>query len=282
MKYNIPQGQLCSIGDVMTLKKFFEFLKNWGSELLTSLAILFKAIADLQVFGINILNIKTTNEKTRYIGWIVVICLLIYEIAKWQLLYKNLLKSDAIVRIKDYGSEEKKIRKGAFDDYFSENRINKFDTDIIATFETLYIEIFNIGRSDVKKVWSNIEWINEDGKIELSHQGRWYIASSNQYQKIEDLQYIDLDSNRHSRKLHFACINKNNKSSEFYGLCRDSDGKETWDSYPNFKLKKLHYSVKITLQGNGKFTQEFRYQVINKGGNLFIERGLTEESEKVT
>ena len=263
------------------MKKFWKFLKSNGGKIGIVISTIFTAISNSQVFGLNTIN-RLDNELSRFIGWIVLIFFLCLELLKWRNCYYELLKPTAILRIKEYGSEDKKLERGIWDSSYSEKLEIKTMSMVIDTFDTLYIEIFNTGKGEAIKVWSSIEWVDENNKIELIHQGRWHIASPNLNEKIEELQFVNFDSNGHPRKLHFACINKNGESNDFFGLCREMDGKEPWDLDQKYKLKKSRYLVKITLHGSHNLSQEFKYLITKKDGRLFIERGLTEVSEKVT
>lgn len=166
--------------------------------------------------------------------------------------------TNAILRIRDYGNQDK------------------------LGYDTLYIEIFNKQKMGVaEKVWAEIEWINENSAVKVSHRGRWHIATQTMKNETvkENLQYRNIDSNQAPQKLHFAWTPKNNTEKCFYGLERDMNGNDSW-GYPNYKLEAEEYTAKITLQGNNGVKQQFKYRVRNNNGKISIIEALTNESRK--
>jgi hypothetical protein len=175
--------------------------------------------------------------------------------------------SNPILRIRDYGNEPKNLYG-----------IN----DFVVGYDTLYIDIFNKQKFGVaEKVWAKIEWINENSVVEVSHRGRWHIASETMKNETvkENLQYRNIDSNQAPQRLYFAWTPKNNIEKYFYGLERDMDGRDSW-GYPKYKLEAEEYTAKITLQGNNGVKQQFKYRVRNSNGKILIIEALTNESRK--
>lgn len=175
--------------------------------------------------------------------------------------------TNPILRIRDYGNQTKEL----------------FGTNNYAVaYDTLFIDIFNKQKSgSAERVWSNIEWINVDGAAEVSHRGRWHIATETmRNEKIkENLQYRNIDSNQSPQRLYFAWTTKDNTDNHFYGLERDMDGVDSW-GYEKYKLDAEQYIVKITLYGNNGVKQEFRYRIKNNNGKISITDTLTNESKK--
>jgi len=171
-----------------------------------------------------------------------------------------------ILRIRDYGNEIKNLYG-----------IN----DFVVGYDTLYIDIFNKQKmGNAERVWSQIEWINDNTIVEVSHRGRWHIATKTMQNEPvkEDLQYRIIDSNQAPQRLYFAWTPKENKEKHFYGLERDMDGRDSW-GHEKYKLEEDEYIVKITLQGNDGVKQQFKYRIRNDDGKISIVEALTNESK---
>lgn len=180
---------------------------------------------------------------------------------------KSKLSANPILRIKDYGNQVK--------DLYGVN-------DYVVGYDTLYIDVFNKQKNGVaEKVWAKIEWVNNNSVVEVSHRGRWHIASETMRNETikENLQYRNIDSNQAPHRLYFAWTPKNNNEKYFYGLERDMDGRDSW-GHPKYKLEAEEYTVKITLQGNNGVKQQFKYRIRNNEGKISIVEALTKESKK--
>jgi hypothetical protein len=172
-----------------------------------------------------------------------------------------------ILRIKDYGNEVK--------DLYGIN-------DFVVGYDTLFIDVFNKQKSGAaERVWSKIEWINENAVVEVTHRGRWHIASATMKNETikENLQYRNIDSNQAPQRLYFAWTSKDNHENCFYGLERDMDGRDSWGSQ-KYKLEAEEYTARITLLGNNGVKQQFRYRIRNNAGKMSIVEALTNESKK--
>jgi hypothetical protein len=233
----------------------------------TLIGVIFDAISYVQIF-------KSSNpfNDISNLGFIavvngVVIIFLLWWIAEKEWADFQIKWLKPILRVGRFGCEEKPIYKTFYDAY----GVAQAHTTTI--YDTLYIQVFNAQKyKDAKKVWANVEWLDMNGSVLLSHQGRWHIANPENETKPENLQYVDLDSNGHPEKLHFACINKSKGDKFFYGLAREDISKESWDK-PKYKLDKELYVVRITLRGNNDVKQEFKYIVSNNNGNLLLSSG---------
>ena len=192
--------------------------------------------------------------------------------ARWEA--NRYKREKPILRVADYGEEPKTLYPQGIWIGGLEDQKPKEEK-----YRTLFIEVFNKQEHSIaKRVWASIEWMNQRGKVLLTHQGRWHIASPNTAEKKEELQFVDFDSNRHSRRLHFASINIA-RNDRFYGLGREMDGKESWDN-AEYELDRKQYVVRITLRGNNGVKQEFKYSIRNRNGSLSIVKALTSESRK--
>lgn len=244
------------------MKKLGTFI-FWIRFILAIIGILFEAISFLQIFiSFNAFDILSKPKLFEVVN-VMVIILLIWWIAEkeWNDYQNKSLRP--ILRVKNYGSEEKPI-------YKTVALMNGMGGvgNIKIDYDTLFIVVFNAQKHrDAKRVWSNVEWMDFEGHIILSHQGRWHIANPQNVPKPEDLQYVDLDSNGHPEKLHFASINKTENNNYIYGLAREDISKESWDN-PKYKIPIGTYVVKITLSGNNDVKQIFKYRVSVIQGKL--------------
>jgi hypothetical protein len=172
-----------------------------------------------------------------------------------------------ILRIKDYGNEVK--------DLYGVN-------DFVVGYDTLFIDVFNKQKSGAaERVWSKIEWVNENAVVEVTHRGRWHIASATMKNETikENLQYRNIDSNQAPQRLYFAWTSKDYHENCFYGLERDMDGRDSWGS-PKYKLEAEEYTARITLLGNNGVKQQFKYRIRNNAGKMSNVEALTNESRK--
>jgi hypothetical protein len=186
-----------------------------------------------------------------------------------------------ILRIKDYGNEMKSLFKPLWSQYLSEDCLVPQETKVL--YDTLYIDVSNKQKRGLaEKVWSTIEWLDENENLRLSHQGRWHISTQtmNNEKVKENLHYQDFDSNQSIHRLYFACINNDAPNKCLYGLERNMDGIDSWDNVQGYRLGAIKYVVRIILRGRNSVYQEFKYRVKNAEGKISIEDALTSESQK--
>jgi hypothetical protein len=236
------------------------------------IGLLLEAISLLQIFTpFSAFDILSNPKLFEAVNLVVIIFLIWWIVEKeWNEYQNKSLKP--IICVKNFGVEE----KPTFTPLWSTAKLDRqggFET-VKTIFDTLYIDVYNKQKNcDAKRIWSLVEWFDKEMHPVLSHQGRWHIINPENEEKKENLQYIDLYSNRHPERLHFACINKTNYEGYFTGLERDKGGISSWDN-PKYRLYGQDgYLVKITLQGNDDVNQAFIFIVHMREGKLDISSG---------
>ena len=245
----------------------------------TGIAMIFEAIGYVQLFLSN--NTPDILYQIKY--WALVNAVLVVLLILWigRLVWEDYQRKSfhPILRISNYGNDLKSIYSEFTD------REGKQAVGYTSIYETLFIEIFNKQKRGIaKRVWADIEWVKmneENGEVEVSHRGRWHLATDTiKNEKVrENLQYLDFDSNRSIQKLYFAHTIKNDVNHRWYGLERDMNGNDLWGNLKN-ELSAKQYIVRITLRGNDDVIQKFKYKVKNDEGRISIVEALTNESKK--
>jgi hypothetical protein len=268
-------------GDPMGKSKKFNLRSIWQAVgmIISGLIFSFSAVA-------NLISLPKVNWGiAMIIAFVLFVGFALWQIVILQNKINNLERekeeTTPVLRIKDYGNEHKDMHRPLWSNYLYEEYKQAQET--IFHYDTLFVDVFNKQkRGAAEKVWSTIEWINENGNLVLTHQGRWLIATQtmNNEKVRENLQYQDFDTNQSVHRLYFACINNGDPKRCLYGLERNMDGKDSWDNNPKYRLEASRYIVKIILRGSNSVYQEFKYGVRNYEGIVYIEKALTDESVK--